>query len=208
MFGRAVRGPSFSTLRRTNSVGEAVLGDDTRVARRHDEARLRAMVDEHVAFIWRLLRRLGVPASDVDDASQRVFLVASEKLDAIAPGRERSFLFGTALNIAANVRRSSARLREVSDEELGEGVDPRPDPEAQLDRERARAIADAVLNEMPLDLRAVFVLFEVEEMSTSAIAELLQVPVGTVASRLRRAREDFQQRLKRFQARNAKGVTP
>jgi RNA polymerase sigma-70 factor, ECF subfamily len=208
MFGRAVRGPSFLTPGRANNAGEAVLGDDTRVARRSEEARLRAMVDEHVAFIWRLLRRLGVPAGDVDDASQRVFLVASEKLDAIAPGRERSFLFGTALNVAANVRRSSARLREVSDEGLGESVAPGPDPDVQLDLGRARAIADAVLNEMPLELRAVFVLFEVEEMSTAAIAELLQVPVGTVASRLRRAREDFQQRLKRFQVRAAKGVTP
>lgn len=183
--------------------GEAVSGEDDAVTGRPGEQRLRAMVAEHVEFIWRLLRRLGVPAGDVEDASQQVFLVASKRLDDVIPGRERSFLFGTAMKIAAHARRSSARQREVSDEGALEGADPGPDPEAQLDLAQARAMADAVLAEMPLELRAVFVLFEVEEMSTVEIAELLQVPAGTVASRLRRAREDFQQRLKRLRARGA-----
>lgn len=189
--------------------GEVVSGEDDTVTARAGEQRLRAMVADHVAFIWRLLRRLGVPESDVEDASQQVFLVASKRLDDIIPGRERSFLFGTAMKIAAHTRRSTARQREVSDEGVPEGADPGPDPEAQLDLAQARAMADAVLADMPLELRAVFVLFEVEEMSTVAIAELLQVPTGTVASRLRRAREDFQQRLKRMRAQGAvKGARP
>ena len=179
------------------------------VTTRAGERRVRALVDAHVEFIWRLLRRLGVPAGDVDDAAQRVFWVAAEKLDAIVPGRERSFLSGVALNVAAHARRSSARLREVSDEGVEEGADQGPDLETHVDMVRARVIADAVLGEMPFELRTVFVLFEVEELSTAEIADLLQVPPGTVASRLRRAREEFQQRLKRHRIRAlAKGAKP
>jgi len=62
-----------------------------------------------------------------------------------------------------------------------------------------------VLAQMPLELRTVFVLFELEEMTTPEIAELVGVPVGTAASRLRRAREEFQRLVARVQAR-ARGV--
>src|SRR5579872_3279174 len=68
-------------------------------------ARFRGMVDSHFNFVWRYLRGLGVPEASVDDAAQHVFVVAAEKLDAIADGRERSFLVGTALGVAANARR-------------------------------------------------------------------------------------------------------
>jgi len=54
---------------------------------------------------------------------------------------------------------------------------------------------DAVLEDMPIDLRVVFILFEVEELSSIEIGRLLGVPTGTVASRLRRARADFQARV-------------
>jgi RNA polymerase sigma factor (sigma-70 family) len=69
-----------------------------------------------------------------------------------------------------------------------------------LDRAKARTVLDAVLAEMPVTLRSVFVLFELEQLSTVEIAELLGVPRGTVASRLRRAREDFEKRVRRLEA--------
>src|SRR5687767_8850666 len=68
--------------------------------------RFTAMVTDHFDFVWRLLRGLGVAPDAVDDAAQHVFLVASNKVAAIAYGSERSFLFGTAVGVAANVRRS------------------------------------------------------------------------------------------------------
>ena len=54
---------------------------------------------------------------------------------------------------------------------------------------------------MPMDLRAPFVLFELEEMPTAEIAKVLELPLGTVASRLRRARDDFQKIVARMHAR-------
>lgn len=169
---------------------------------RDDAARrFRAMVDANFDFIWRALRGLGVPRGAADDAAQHVFLVALEKLDAIAPGSERSFLFGTALGVAANARRARARSREVFDEDaLAARADADPSPEEVASRSQARARLDAILDAMPIDLRTVFVLFELEAMTMAEIAEMTGLAPGTVASRLRRAREDFQARVARTRA--------
>ena len=75
--------------------------------------RVRALVDDNFNFIWRYLRGLGVPESEVDDATQQVFVVASQKVASIEPGSERSFLVGTAHGVAANARRADARRRAI-----------------------------------------------------------------------------------------------
>jgi hypothetical protein len=69
----------------------------------------RQIVSNNLDFIWRWLRRIGVPAPDVDDAVQQVFLVTASKLSAIAVGSERAFLLGTASRIAANAGRLMKR---------------------------------------------------------------------------------------------------
>ena len=163
--------------------------------------RLAGLVRAHYAFVWRLLRRLGLAEGDADDAAQQVFLAASGRLDAFEPERERSFLYGVALNVGARARRSLGRRREEPLEAASERVAPEPNAEQLLERRQARALLDQLLDEMPEDLRVVFVLFELEELSTSEIAELCAIPVGTAASRLRRAREDFEERVARAEAR-------
>lgn len=166
-----------------------------------DAARFRSMVDGHFDFIWRSLRGLGVPAASVDDAAQQVFLIASQKLEAIMPGSERSFLFATARGIASNARRSEHRNRELLDEEaLVSRADTAPDPEEIAASRQARRILDRILDGLTEDLRTVFLLYELEGQTTAAIAALLDVPMGTVASRLRRAREEFQAAARRYQA--------
>jgi RNA polymerase sigma-70 factor (ECF subfamily) len=156
------------------------------------EARLRGLVDAHHDFVWRSLRRLGVLPGDVDDAAQRVFLTAARKLSLIRPGSEESFLFQTALRVASESRRARLRRREtVTDEET---PDSAPIGEELLDLRRARSALDEILDEMSMDLRAVFVLFELHERTMAEIADLLSLPPGTVASRLRRARAEFRER--------------
>jgi len=166
---------------------------------------LKALFEQHYDFVWRSARRLGVPEEAADDAAQQVFLVASRKLEQIVPGSERAFLFGTAMRVASDVRRSSARrtgLQESHDEEaLRLLADPGQGPEEQAERNRARALLDAAIASMPDDVRPVFVLFELEGMTMSEIATTVEIPAGTVASRLRRAREHFQDWVKRLQAR-------
>jgi RNA polymerase sigma-70 factor, ECF subfamily len=166
-----------------------------------DAVRLRALVTAHFDFVWRSLVRLGVPRADAEDALQQVFLVVSRRMAEIEPGRERAFLFGTALRIASRARRTVQRRREVLGADPIDPTDPGPGADELVDRARARAELEAILDGMPLDLRAVFVLFELEQMTMAEIAATLDLPPGTVASRLRRAREGFQAAVRRRGAR-------
>lgn len=156
------------------------------------DLRMRGIVDDHYAFLHRSLRRLGVPASRVEDAAQQVLLVIARRLPDVAPAAERAFLFSTALRTAADVRKSLGRRREVHDEaHLAAERDPAPGADERLEDACARRLLDEVLDRLPMDLRAVLVLSDLEELTMAKIAELLAVPPGTVASRLRRARELF-----------------
>ncbi|MES1174487.1 MAG: sigma-70 family RNA polymerase sigma factor [Myxococcales bacterium] len=172
------------------------------------QARLARLVTEQFSFVWRLLRRIGVPASDADDAAQQVFIAVSQRIQDIRKDAERAFLFSTALNVGSRARRSRGRKREDFGVELEQHVDPAPSQEELLDRQRAREMLDQLLEEMPLELRVVFVLYEIEQLTSGEIADLVGVPVGTVASRLRRAREDFQARITRAEARRNFGGKP
>jgi RNA polymerase sigma-70 factor (ECF subfamily) len=165
------------------------------------EARLRALRDEHFEFVWRALRRLGVADADTDDAVQQVFITAAGKLDDIHEGSAKSFLFGVALRVASHARRSVKRRAEVGSEALDGCLSGTPETDELLDQRRARTLLDEVLQTLPLDVRAVFILFELEEMDLAEIAALLGIPRGTVASRLRRGRERFEAEIRRLQAR-------
>lgn len=158
-----------------------------------DNARVAEMLRLHFRDVWRIVRRFGVPENSADDAAQEVFIIASRRLSDITPGSERPFLLASAVRVAANARRSLGARREcTADDSLPERVDPRPDAEALLDQKRLRLMLDRVLDDLTDDLRVCFVLYELEGMSSPEIAELLSIPVGTVASRLRRGREAFE----------------
>jgi RNA polymerase sigma-70 factor (ECF subfamily) len=166
-----------------------------------DSARLTRVAQEHLDFVWRCLRRFGVPAADADDAAQQVFLVAADKLSEVPVERERAFLFATAARIAANARRSIRRRQSAYDSLSMAPEEPSVSQDELSDQLRARALLDQVMADMPEDLREVFVLFEIEEISIQDIAATLDIPIGTVGSRLRRARQAFQQAVTRHRAR-------
>ncbi|MBX3260437.1 MAG: sigma-70 family RNA polymerase sigma factor [Labilithrix sp.] len=164
------------------------------------------LVRAHFANVWRFLRRLGFEPDVIDDAAQDLFLVVLRRLDEVKPGSERAFLFGAALRIASNLKKKQAR--EVPTEHL----DPESahdetvaSPEERLDGARARALLYRLLSELEESLRAVFVMYELEQMTMQEIADVIEVPLGTVASRLRRARDDFRARLERHRARTGGG---
>jgi RNA polymerase sigma-70 factor, ECF subfamily len=162
---------------------------DERAARE----RLARLLRDEFRSVWRLVRRFGVPSASADDAAQEVFIIAARRLDEIEIGRERRYLFGIAIRVAANARRAHAKRPEHADTNaLGEVQSHIPLSDALLDQKRMRELSDSVLDAMSLELRTAFVLFELEGFSVPEIAELLEIPTGTVASRLRRAREVFQ----------------
>jgi RNA polymerase sigma-70 factor (ECF subfamily) len=159
-------------------------------------ARLRKMVDGYIDFVARVLRNAGTPEAEIDDDVQRTFITAAKRLDDVRPGAEKSFLLQIALRVAAHARRTVARRREVLSEDAPEIVESFATPEQLTDQKRARQLLDQVLDNMSLDLRTVFVLYEFEELSMAEIATVLGIPQGTVASRLRRARLDFRERVR------------
>jgi RNA polymerase sigma-70 factor, ECF subfamily len=167
-----------------------------------DDAAFEAAVAAHFPSVWRFLHRLGVPSADVDDAAQEVIIVAARKRHDIVAGSECAFLLGTAFRVARRMRGVQARRAEVTDELLVDAPDAGGDPESAILQQESRAVLDGILQQMPVDLRAVFVLFEIEELSMLEIAGVLDLPPGTVASRLRRARQDFEARVNRLEQRS------
>lgn len=160
---------------------------------------IEALVGAHFDFIWRNLKRLGVREGDIDDLIQKVFLTATRKLDRMRPGAERAFLYAIAVREASHARRSYKRRGEESAEgALDDKSTGGMRPDEQVDRENAKRAIAGVLDGMEEELRMVFVLFEVEEMTAAEIAELLEIPIGTAKSRLRRAREVFADRTSSF----------
>lgn len=157
--------------------------------------RLRRLVDQHIDFVARVLRNAGTPESEIDDDLQRTFITASNRLDDIRLGAEKSFLLQIALRVAAHARRTLARRREVSSDDPPDVIETLATPEQLTDQRQARAMLDRVLGQMEVDLRTVFVLHEFEELNMSEIAGVLEIPRGTVASRLRRARQEFRERV-------------
>lgn len=168
-------------------------------------ARLRKMLDEHYDTVYHALRRFGVREAELEDTAQKTFLVASSKLDLIAPGCERAFLLATAANKAAHARRTQARRREVPEEDgsIAAIADHQPQPDELLEQKRRRTLFYQILSAMDTELQTIFVLFELEGMLTKDIATAMDLPMGTVASRLRRAREEFTEKATRAMRRTA-----
>jgi RNA polymerase sigma-70 factor (ECF subfamily) len=160
-----------------------------------DPKRLRELFVAHHRFIWRLLRRLGLAVESADDVAQQTFLIAAERLADIRLGSERSFLYGTAIRLHRDFRRAELRMVRDSGHHLESAA---PSVEERIDEGRALQLLDRVLCEMEPNLREVFVLFELERLPSHQIAELCGIPAGTAASRLRRAREEFHQLVRRL----------
>lgn len=159
-----------------------------RAAERHrlHVLRLRRLFDDTHGLVWRTLRRLGVPAELLEHSFQQVYVVVSEHLREIEPGRERAFACRVALRAARCHAQSNARavLRDESDEHA-----PR-ELSADLLHDRARLVelCDRILERLAPSLREVFVLHELEGLRDSEIATVLEIPQDAVRARLLCAR--------------------
>jgi RNA polymerase sigma-70 factor (ECF subfamily) len=153
-------------------------------------ARVDGLVRAEQPLVWRMLRRLGLSRADADDAAQRVFIVLASRIDDVAPGSERAFLLRTASYIASKAYRTRRRSREVPEEEdAAEPTATCPSPEDIVHRRKLCEMLDRILEHLPPKFREVFVLCDVERLTAAEVGEILGLPQGTVASRLRTARE-------------------
>jgi RNA polymerase sigma-70 factor (ECF subfamily) len=173
------------------------------------DARVREAIDAHYDSLWRFLRRMGVEPSDVEDAAQHVLLVLAQRAEELSPEVVRSFLFGTALRVASDFRRKRQRGAHLMGlDVVGDTAHPAPDAEQRASHEELRRLLDQVLDALAPELRAVFVLVELEEMTMIETARALGIPPGTVASRLRRARELFAEKASDLRSYLEKGGEP
>ncbi|MEZ4227305.1 MAG: RNA polymerase sigma factor [Polyangiaceae bacterium] len=167
------------------------------VAVASDEAALSDLFREHAPFVWRTLRSLGFSPSDADDLSQEVFLVVLQRLSDFE-GRSslRTWIYGIAVRVARAHRRRASTRCEKPYAAPPEGTTTSCPQNEALDREAWELLRRA-LDELDDDKRAVFVLFEIEQLPMTEVASALECPPQTAYSRLYAAREHVQSFMRR-----------
>jgi RNA polymerase sigma-70 factor (ECF subfamily) len=164
---------------------------------------LRELFELHGAYVWKTFRRLGVPASDLDDLTHDLFLVVQRHLGNYDPQRPvRPWLFGFAFRLASEHRRRAHRTHETASPSEDDVADPDPAslPDQRLAASEDRRLILQALDVLELGRRAVFVLYEIDGEPMNEIARSLGIPLGTAYSRLRAAREEFAAAVKRLDA--------
>ena len=161
---------------------------------------------KHYAFVWRSVRRLGVPDGEVDDVVQEVFVIVHRRLPEFE-GRSAitTWLFAIAYRVVRDHRRKvAARARREAEVTAGK---PPTEPDKLIARHQAVDVLDGLLADLDEDKRAVFVMAEIVKMTANEIAEVVGVSPNTVSSRLRAARKMFEESLANYRART-KGELP
>jgi RNA polymerase sigma-70 factor (ECF subfamily) len=157
--------------------------------------------EAHVGFVWRVLRTFGVPAAQLEDAVQDVFLVVHRRL-AEWQGRASltTWLFAIARKIASTHRRRASKRTEALTEAIADRLDADRgrggDPFAEAARAQAAATVVAILDQLDDDKRVVFALVELEQLSVPEVARMLELNLNTTYSRLRHARQAFEAAVK------------
>lgn len=180
---------------RISEPAEDNAGDETRLT-------VTQVHERHGEFVWRTLNRMGVRPPHVEDVYQEVFLVVHRRLRTFTgQSALTTWLYEICFRVAAGYRRKAHFRREqlLPDWSAMESLSSQaPSPERQLVTARQAKQLERILDTMPLEYRVVFVMFEIEGMSSEQIAESVGAPLGTVYSRLYRARKRFARALTRL----------
>ena len=152
-------------------------------------------------YVFASLRRLGVGTRDLEDVAHEVFLQLYAKFDRLDPSRPvRPWLFGFAFRAASDYRRLARHRVEV----LGRDVDApalAPLAEDRVSRREDAELVEEALEAIDIDRRAVLIAYELDETPMKEIAEALDLPLNTAYSRLRVAREEFSEAVRRLRLR-------
>lgn len=172
------------------------------------ELDVKTLYEEHGDFVWKSLTRLGVQPSDLRDMTQEVFIVVHRQLSSFrGQSSVTTWLFEICRRVASAYRRRAHRKHEDVVSETPEPLDlaPPASPEEAASAKQAQARLEAILSKLDINQRAVFVMYEIDQMTCQEIAGVVGCPLGTVYSRLRLARQAFEAELKRLEARDAHG---
>ena len=144
---------------------------------------------EHLDYVWSSLRRLGIPAADLEDLAHELFLVVHRRLADYDRARPiKPWLFGIAYRIASEHRRKLARRSEQAGDDTDLPAPRDASPEMHTLRREAVELARRALAAIDDEARAVFILAELDGVAVTDVATSLEIPVNTAYTRLRRAR--------------------
>jgi RNA polymerase sigma-70 factor (ECF subfamily) len=162
-----------------------------------------ALYEREFDFVWRTLRRYGVPEGAIDDAVQDVFLVAHGRLAAFE-GRSslRTWVFGIARRVARDHRPSTRARATAMDGDVLEALADiaARSPLATVEAIERAELLEKLLASLSREKREAFILVELEEMTVLEASDALGVNANTVSSRVRAARQELEQALVRFEA--------
>jgi RNA polymerase sigma-70 factor (ECF subfamily) len=169
----------------------------TRHTKPHDDASVldaARLFRDHAPFVANFAARLGVRKEEVDDVVQEVFLVAHRRGGFVpGPARPTTWLAEITLRVVSSSRRRLRRSREEPDTEAIAAAQARrgSSPGEQVEAGEALRRVQQALDTLDEGKRAVFILFELEGENCESIAAGLGIPIGTVYSRLHKARKQF-----------------
>ncbi len=150
------------------------------------------LVDDHYLSLYRYAYRLSGSAADAEDLTQETFCQAQLKLGQLRdPGRAKAWLFSILRNAYLHRVRNRVQHPEISLEILSDVAEPLPEPLPEIEPERLQE----ALNELPEVFRTPIILYYFEDFSYRDIAEQMDLPLGTVMSRLARAKAYLRNRL-------------
>jgi RNA polymerase sigma-70 factor (ECF subfamily) len=157
-----------------------------------DQRSVQALVEEHYSSLYRYAFRLSGKAADAEDLTQDAFCQAQAKLEQLREwNRARSWLFSILRNIYLHRLRDSKQENLVSLDGVAEVAERTPEPLPAIEPERLQAVLDS----LPEDFRTPLILFYFEDFSYRDIAEQMDLALGTVMSRLARAKAYLRSRL-------------
>jgi RNA polymerase sigma-70 factor (ECF subfamily) len=156
----------------------------------HGALQLSDLVEQYYALLYRYAFRLTGSSADAEDLTQQAFLSAHKKLDQLRePERAKSWLCSILRNAYLKTLRNGDSFLTNSLENLPEPAASTCDP--PLDQEQLQL----ALSELPEEYRSAVILFYFGEFSYKDIAEQMEVPIGTIMSRLARAKAYLRRRL-------------
>jgi RNA polymerase sigma-70 factor (ECF subfamily) len=163
-------------------------------ARRAEALGFPEIFQQHARFLWRTLMNLGVPSSDAQDLCQEVMIIVHRRLPEFEGQSLRGWLYGICVRVASDYRRSARARREILNGELPESGSA-PDQPDQLDQRAERQRLMRALERVGEEKRAALILYEVEELTLAEVSEALGVPLQTVYSRIKAARQELRREL-------------
>jgi len=174
--------------------------DDTyliELFKQDSEKAFRRILDKYQDRIFNLCVYMLRSREDAQEAAQDAFIKAYRGLKDFTPRASLyTWLYRISINTCIDYTRKY-RVSFVDDEDaIVEIASPEPSPEALSQSREVTAIVQKALESLTPDFRAIIVLREMEELSYDEIAEVLQVSIGTVKSRISRAREELRQHLR------------